>query len=691
MLSQARDFANTLLAQCCTEGALADAWARVHANDGCPGCDGMSVARFHENALSQLTALRREVASGCYRAQPLLGVQIPKARGGFRLLGIPVVRDRVLQTAVAQLLTRLLDPEFDDASFAYRSGRSVQQATARIVDCRNQGLRWVVDADIERYFDTVHHATLLTMLRRRLPDDSLTSVLAQWLAAPIQQDGVLQPRRKGVPQGAPISPLLSNVYLHVLDRTLADASYTLVRYADDFLVLCRSRLEAESALAMIREVLESLHLKLNEEKTRITHFQAGFRFLGVRFEGEQVCAVDDEAAPWVLPAGRVAEPDRAVDGGLPLAAAEAQPPCQSANDSCEDAPELIDPSVVQLDDEGDGLELPRSLYITSQGLRLSRQQSRLIVSRGQDVVARVPLRLLDLIVVQGNAMISTAIVRHCRDEGTMLAFTDANGINPVVLDGAPEISLALLEQQVRRHDDAAFGMAVARACIVGKLHNCRAVLRSFSRRGSPDVVARAMVVLEAMQRRVERVSELDALRGCEGRAARAYFAALSALLPENWQFSGRNRMPPRDPFNAMLSYGYAVLSHTLHATVRLARLHAGFGHLHAVAPNRPALVCDLMEEFRPLVVDTVALTMARKRSLNPDEDFVAPDASGAFCKMLPAARQLLIARLEARLAAPIATRDGHGKSCLFRMLRAQVARYASSLGAGAPYRPYRVP
>jgi len=122
------------------------------------------------------------------------------------LLSIPTVTDRVLQTAVAQLLIRLLDPDFDDASFAYRTGRSVRQATARIVACRDQGLCWVVDADIERYFDSVDHATLLAMLRRRLPDASLTAVLAQWLAAPVVVEGEVRPCRLGVPQGAPISP-----------------------------------------------------------------------------------------------------------------------------------------------------------------------------------------------------------------------------------------------------------------------------------------------------------------------------------------------------------------------------------------------------------------------------------------------------------------------------------------------------
>jgi CRISPR-associated endonuclease Cas2 len=188
-----------------------------------------------------------------------------------------------------------------------------------------------------------------------------------------------------------------------------------------------------------------------------------------------------------------------------------------------------------------------------------------------------------------------------------------------------------------------------------------------------------MSVLERSLARLDRIDELGVLRGHEGRAARAYFAAFAELLPPPWRFDGRNRMPPRDPINAMLSYGYSVLFHTLHATLLKLRLHPGLGHLHAQVAGRPSLVCDLMEEFRPLVVDAVVLTLARKHALDPDEDFELPDGVNAMCRMQPAAKQLLIARLEARMAAPVASREGEEKISLYRLLRAQAARYARAL------------
>lgn len=556
----------TLLQQCIGDGALADAWAKVFSNAGCPGVDGVSVETYREEALSHLASLRTEVVSGRYRPDPLLGVAIPKSNGRLRHLAIPTVRDRVLQTAVAQLLTRLLDPDFDDASFAYRCGRSVQQATARIKDCRDQGLCWVVDADIQDFFDSIDHAILLPALRQRLPDGSLDQLLAQWLGASVLESGQQRSIELGVPQGSPISPLLSNLYLHPLDRALGGAGYTLVRYADDFLVLCRSRNEAESALLLTRSTLADLRLNLNEEKSRVTHFQAGFRFLGVRFEGEKVTPVDAEAARWVLPCASSA-PARPTPAQAPSAATEPAtvvPVAQAVTD--DEATELSDPEAVQLDDD-DGLALPRSVYVTTQGVRLTRQGERMVVSRGLDAIARIPLRQLDQIVVHGNAVVSTALIRYCQDKRLGLAFADANGIDPVVLDTNAQTSMALLQAQVARNGDSVFAMRVARACIEGKLHNCRALLRRFSRRNSPDRVARAISIIGRTLQRLDRLSDLNSLRGHEGRAARAYFAALASLLPEGWGFERRNRRPPRDPVNAMLSYGYAVLSHTMQSAL----------------------------------------------------------------------------------------------------------------------------
>lgn len=683
----------TLLQQCLDEGLLAEGWAKVCANGGAPGVDGVTVEQFRNHALSRLGRLRSEVLKQAYRPQPLLQVNIPKDDGRLRHLAIPTVRDRVLQTVVARVLTARLDPEFDDASFAYRSGRSVRQAVARIIDCRDQGLAWVVDADIRDFFDNIDHSVLFSRLRRKLPDTSLNSLLAQWLAAPVMENGELRARRRGVPQGSPLSPLLANFYLHPLDQALHRGGYTLVRYADDFLLLCRSRVEAETALAEVHRLLAGLHLEINAEKTCITHFRVGFRFIGVHFEGTRVEAVEGKSAPWVLPAAPRAEPIPAPQSPTPPVLSR---PAQCIPPEIEQETTIEDPEAVRFEEGIASEDLPGSVYITTQGVRLMREGARLAVARGPDVIARIPLHRLDEIVVHGNAMVSTAIIRHCHMHGLSLAFADHNGVSPALLDVTDSTRLSLLKQQVRRDDDKAFTLAVARSCVRGKLYNCRTLLRRFSRREPGERIARATSILERTLKRLDSIDDLNMLRGYEGRAARSYFAAFTELIPPSWRFAGRNRMPPRDPVNAMLSYGYAVLFHTVHAALLKARLHPGLGHLHTSVNERPALVCDLMEEFRPLLVDAVVLTLVRKRSLDPDADFVMPDGDSAMCMMLPAAKQLLIARLEARMTAPVAltlpsevAAEAEQKISLYRLLRLQAARYARALApAGAPYCPY---
>ncbi|MGL4409130.1 MAG: CRISPR-associated endonuclease Cas1, partial [Zoogloea sp.] len=499
-----------------------------------------------------------------------------------------------------------------------------------------------------------------------------------------------EPRRQGVPQGSPVSPLLANLYLHPLDQALAAANLREVRYADDFLVLCATRSEAEAALLQVRELLGRLHLQLNEEKTRVTHFEAGFRFLGLRFEGGQVTPVEEESGPWLLPAEPPASSGAAPGVSqtqqaphTPQAPAEPAAAAQPGMPAPEEA-ELLDPESVLLDGPSDGVELPRSLYVTSQGVRVTKAGERLLVSRGQDAIARIPLHQLDQIVIHGNALVSTAIIRYCHEHQLELVFADDNGAHAVGLDTLSESSLGLLKAQMSRDTDEAFRLGFARACVEGKLHNSRAILQRFARRESPEKLQRAFGILGRCLRRLPEAQDMNGVRGLEGRAAAAYFAALGALVPETWAFSSRNRRPPRDPVNALLSYGYAVLSHVVQTAVQMAHLHPGFGHLHSFVAGRPALVCDLMEEFRPLVVDAVVLTLARGHQLKPGQDFtVTPEG----CHIERAARQTFIGRLEAKLAAPV--RHEQGQTSLHRIIRRQAVRYARALAGDEAYRPYR--
>ncbi|MFN7695706.1 MAG: reverse transcriptase domain-containing protein, partial [Burkholderiales bacterium] len=271
------------------EQLLLDAWQRVRASEGGPGCDGQAVEAFGRHLLGNLQALQDELRSGSYKATPLRQVAVTKRQGGQRTLSIPAVRDRVLQAACALLLGKHFEPRFDAASHAYRPGRSAMTALREVVAARDAGCLHLGEADIEGFFDNVAHPQLLGLLRREGVDESLVALIQHWLCAVlVPKQGPAMLATRGIPQGSPLSPLLANIYLHELDTALRAQGHRLVRYADDFVLLAPSAEAAQAALTSAAEAVRLLQLRLHPRKTRLTSFAQGFTFLGVRFEGEQL-------------------------------------------------------------------------------------------------------------------------------------------------------------------------------------------------------------------------------------------------------------------------------------------------------------------------------------------------------------------------------------------------------------------
>lgn len=232
---------------------LVRAYDHVEDNHGCAGVDGQKVEDFGEALESGLTKLRDDIVSGAYKPSPLLRVSVEKANGQKRPLSIPTVRDRIAQTAAALVLTPILDPEFEEVSFAYRKGRSVDQAIQRIIALRDKGYTWVADADIRSYFDEIPHDKLLEVLALYVEDHRVLDLVAKWLKVTVCDDGKQFLLTKGVPQGSPLSPLLANLYLDRFDEAHLHQGNKLVRFADDFVVLCKSRPEAAAALELSEE------------------------------------------------------------------------------------------------------------------------------------------------------------------------------------------------------------------------------------------------------------------------------------------------------------------------------------------------------------------------------------------------------------------------------------------------------
>lgn len=269
---------------------LSAAWARAHEKAGMPGVDGVFVSRFARVANTNLAALQGRLAGEQYQPLPLRMAEVEKKSGkSTRLLLIPCVVDRVAQGAVAQWLGARWNPAFDPHSFAYRPGLGVASALKALAAMRDRGFSWVLDADIRSFFDSIDHNLLLEKLRRWLGAGSpLLRWIAQWLAGPVWDGAELGLLERGVPQGSPLSPLLSNYYLDDFDRRLRSDGIHFVRYADDFLVLARTPFELAEARQKVEGALRELNLTLSEEKTQTTTFEQWFRFLGAEIQGNAI-------------------------------------------------------------------------------------------------------------------------------------------------------------------------------------------------------------------------------------------------------------------------------------------------------------------------------------------------------------------------------------------------------------------
>jgi RNA-directed DNA polymerase len=262
-------------------------WA-VWRNRGAPGVDGQTVPQFEAQAQAELARLREELRSQRYRRQPARRVWIPKpGTTEQRPLGIPAVRDRVVEAALRHVLEPIFEHDFAECSYGFRPGRGCREAVARVEEWLREGHVWCVDCDLKSYFDTIPHERLMGLVRQRIVDGSVLALLEQSLQA-----GVLeglkgwQPTERGTPQGAVISPLLANLYLNPLDHEMEQRGWALVRYADDFVVLCRNREEAQMVLDYLRQWTETAGLSLHPVKTRIVHAgEEGFDFLGWHFRG----------------------------------------------------------------------------------------------------------------------------------------------------------------------------------------------------------------------------------------------------------------------------------------------------------------------------------------------------------------------------------------------------------------------
>ncbi|MEO7108329.1 MAG: group II intron reverse transcriptase/maturase [Rhodoferax sp.] len=275
---------------------LRNAWKRVKANKGAPGIDGVTIEDFPAELREHWPELRAQIKDGRYQPQAVRRVEIPKADGGKRLLGIPTVMDRVIQQAIAQVLTPIFDPTFSESSFGFRPGRNAHQAIRQVQRHVKGGTSIAVDIDLAKFFDTVNHDVLMGLLSRTIADKRLLRLIGRYLRAGVLVGERVQPSEVGTPQGGPLSPLLANILLHQLDLELERRGHRFARYADDMVILVKSQRAAQRVMGFITRYLETtLKLKVNLAKSKVAPMSE-CAFLGFTIKGKKIRWTDKALA-----------------------------------------------------------------------------------------------------------------------------------------------------------------------------------------------------------------------------------------------------------------------------------------------------------------------------------------------------------------------------------------------------------
>jgi RNA-directed DNA polymerase len=276
-----------LMEEVCERENCKQALARVKANKGSAGVDGMTVEQLPEHLKQHWPTIREQLLSGTYRPQPVRRVEIPKPEGGMRKLGIPTVLDRFVQQAVMQVLQRRWDRTFSEHSYGFRPGRSAHQAVKQAQQSMSEGYRWVVDLDLEKFFDRVNHDKLMAKLAERVSDKHLLKLIRAFLRAGVMENGLVSPVDEGTPQGGPLSPLLSNIVLDEFDREVERRGLRFARYADDCNIYVRSRRAGSRVMeSLARFITTKLKLKVNAQKSAVARPWER-KFLGFSFTNEK--------------------------------------------------------------------------------------------------------------------------------------------------------------------------------------------------------------------------------------------------------------------------------------------------------------------------------------------------------------------------------------------------------------------
>ncbi|WP_315185083.1 CRISPR-associated endonuclease Cas1 [Corynebacterium durum] len=567
-----------------SERSLGIAWKKVQKRESDDGNLAPSILKFQEDAEEKILRLSEALLDGSYKPYQFTEVDI-ETNGKERTLHIPAVQDRIVARAILATTTSRVDPLLGASAFGYRPGLGVADAVQAVVDAREAGLKWVLRTDVDDCFPSLSPDIAFDRFTQVVHDTDITDVVEQLLGRTVGNGKMRGKTLPGLPLGCPLSPVLMNLVLVDVDDALNAAGFTVVRYADDIVVVAESKEELEDAARFCQRILRSFNMQLGDDKTDIMTFDDGFAFLGEDFGPKY---------PPAMPLQRVQEPEN------------------------------------------------RVLYLGAQTAHARISKGRLIVEdrekgggNGGAHGGSKPTKLFDVpcghvsrIVVFGSVAISSGLRSWAMYNGVDIVLASRRGSYLGIMQGTKtETHSARLIAQVEINDTPR-QLEISCAIIRAKIHKQIVVLQRFSKRESEEKVSNAITNMRKFMTMLDDTASIDEAMGLEGAAAKEYFAAYGALLPNELAFTTRSRQPPLDLANASLSFLYTVLLGECVTALRAAGMDPGLGVLHNPQAKRPSLALDLLEEFRPLVADQVVLNAARRNRLTSKHARKDPKGQG---------------------------------------------------------------
>lgn len=683
--------------------SLLNGFYHVKESDGVAGLDGISIEDFEDDIQNQISCLHKELNSGTYKPGILLTFERKTDSGKIRLLNILNVRDRVAQSAALYVLEPIIDSELEKESFAYRKGFSREGAAQQISYLYKQGYCWILDADIEKFFDRVEHSILLNKLRCVVDNSKTIELIKKWIQPEYLYKNKKHKQTIGLPQGAVISPILANLYLDSFDEEIKKSGLKMVRFADDFIILSKSKPAATEALKISEKILAELKLELNEDKTQITNFQEGFKYLGYLFvksvivpssakDTSKPIEVDNEATIEIerfkeITAEReevkfFKEKLESTEIGMKILKAVeekgmnlgdfikslrketigASRKKESETDKTIDSLQGEEKLEIQTENGIDTTkkkdELPnsvlsfkRTLYIQNQGVELKKESSRFIVQKNEKIIGDYPAVKINQLIIFGSCTISPAAMQFCLMNNIPVNLLSSSGKYYGRIESSEHRSIELERLQYLYSLDEKFILNFSKNIIKAKINNTKVLLQRANKRRADKNIIDAINEMKTIQGKIEKVERLETLRGLEGSASAIYFSNFGRLFKKETGFFQndfkRIKRPPTDPANSLLSFGYTLLNSNIHSFLHSFGLHPYIGFFHVIKEGHPSLASDLIEEFRH-IIDSLVIQIINKGILKQTDFYFAKEPN-LPCLLKNEARKEFIRQFEIKM------------------------------------------